>query len=311
MKRLFAALSSVSVVLATSLGMLLLFSLSIPFDDTDEPEMNGYAVNALSIPDSLYFAGERVPLENFDTRESLDRELLVNTYFHSQTLMYIKRANRFFPLIEKLLKQYSIPEDFKYLAVAESGLMNATSPAGAVGFWQFLEGTAKDYGLIVNGEVDERYHVEKSTIAACRFLQESYEKYGNWTMVAASYNNGRRGLEKQVDIQKENNYYDLLLNEETARYVFRILAIKLVISNPEEYGFLVGKEDLYMAIPTYRVKVDHAIEDFAKFAKEKGTNYKILKYLNPWLRKPSLQNTSKHIYWIELPRDGARKTWID
>ncbi len=267
-----------------------------------------YGVSAVRVPDSMSFAGERMPLEQFDTRESLDRELLVNTYFHSQTLLLIKRSARYFPVIEPILKKYGIPDDFKYLAIAESGLSNAVSPSGAVGFWQFLEGTAREYGLEVNQEVDERYHVEKSTEAACRYFLDSYETYGNWTLVAASYNNGRNGLDQQISIQKQNNYYDLLLNEETARYIFRLAALKLVMEDPGRYGFNYTPEDLYPLIPTYEVTINGPVEDFADFAIGNGTNYKILKFFNPWLRKPYLTNRQGKTYQVKLPEAGARLT---
>lgn len=265
-----------------------------------------YAVFALDIPASLEFAGESVPLENFDTRESLDRELLINTYWQSQTILFIKRVNRYFPVIEPILEKHGIPDDFKYLPLVESGLMNEVSPAGAVGYWQFMEGTARDYGLEVNSEVDERYHIEKSTEAACKFLLESYEKYGNWTMVAASYNNGRKGLEKQITRQKKNEYYNLLLNEETARYLFRILALKTILNDPEKYGFMVRDNDLYPVIPSFTVKVDTVVSDFADFAGNFGTNYKMLKFFNPWLREPFLNNTKGKTYFITIPQKGTR-----
>ncbi len=187
-----------------------------------------YSVKAVKIPENLEFAGERVPVENFDTREALDMELLINTYWHSQTFLNIKKANRYFPVIEKILGENDIPDDFKYLAIVESGLSNAVSPRQAVGFWQLLEATARENGLEVSKEVDERYHLEKSTSAACKFFRESYAKYGNWTMAAASFNAGVRGIDRQIERQKQGNYYDLLLADETARYIFRILALKLV-----------------------------------------------------------------------------------
>ena len=265
-----------------------------------------YAIYALDIPEKLEFAGEPVPMENFDVWESYDREILVNTYWQSQTLLFIKRANRYFPVIEPILKEYGIPDDFKYLALAESGLTNAISPAGAVGYWQFLAGTARDYGLEVNEEVDERYHLEKSTVAACRFLLESYTGYNSWTMAAASYNAGRRGVNNQINIQKEHNYYDLLLNEETQRYIFRILAIKAILENPSGYGFHLKESDLYPPIEWFEVQVNSRIEDFADFAKEFNTNYKMLKYLNPWLRRPHLTNRRGNTYSIRLPAENAR-----
>ncbi len=265
-----------------------------------------YSVAAVKLPSMLYFADEKVPLDNFDTRESLDREMLVNTYFHSQTFLLIKRSARFFPIIEPILKKNGIPDDFKYLCVVESGLENTVSPRQAVGFWQLLDGTAKDYGLEVTNEVDERYNIEKSTEAACKYFLESYKKYNNWTMTAASYNAGRNGMDRQLDRQNGNNYYDLLLNDETARYIFRVLAIKLVIADPEKYGFHLDKEDYYPVVPTFDVKVDSAISDFNSFADSYGIHYKLLKYFNPWLRETFLTNINKKTYIIKIPEKGYR-----
>ncbi len=270
---------------------------------TDNP-IDNYNIFSMEIPAEMEFAGEIVPLGQLDIRESLDREILVNTYWHSQTILFIKKANRYFPIIEKILKKYNIPDDFKYLPVAESGLSNAVSPAQAVGFWQLLAGTARDYGLEVNKEVDERYHLEKSTEVACKYLLESYEKYGSWTMAAASYNIGRRGIDRQILRQKEGDYYDLLLPEETARYVFRILAFKLILSNPSDYGFVMKKEDLYPPIATYEVTIDGPVNDFAEFASRYGMTYKVLKIFNPWLRDINLINRYKKTYYIKIPRHG-------
>lgn len=277
-------------------------------EDGVETETNEvYSVQAVEIPDQVTFAGEPMPLDLFDVREALDRELLSNTYFHSQTIRLIKLANRYFPQIEPVLKANLVPDDFKYLAVAESGLSQAVSPAKAVGFWQLLKGTALDYGLVVNAEVDERYHVGKSTEVACKYLIDSYKKYGNWTMTAASYNVGRRGIDRQVDRQKKENYYDLLLNEETARYVFRVVAFKMIFEDPEAFGFKLSEHDLYPEIPVYTVEVDSAVADFADFAAEYETNYKVLKRLNPWLRDKSLTNSARRTYEILLPEKGYRR----
>lgn len=283
------------------------------YEEIDKSELvrRTYGVFAVEVPDSLVFAGENVPLDNFDTWESLDRELLVNTYFHSQSLLYIKKTTRYFPVIEPILKEYNIPDDFKYLPLVESGLSNAISPVDAVGFWQMMEGTAREYGLEVNPEVDERYHLEKSTVAACKYLLKSYEKYQNWTMVAASYNNGRRGVDRQIERQDEVNYYDLLLNEETARYVFRILAIKLIIENPRKYGFYFEEDDLYQPIPHYEVTVDSSVSSFSHFAKEFDTNYKMLKFLNPWLRESYLSNKKGKTYQVKIPEEGGRLRKIE
>jgi membrane-bound lytic murein transglycosylase D len=267
-----------------------------------------YQVGSIKLPDSISFAGELLPLENFDTRESLDRELLTSSYRHSSTILIIERANRYFPVIEKILKEYNIPDDFKYLAMAESELSNMISPAGATGFWQIMESTGREEGLEINSEIDERYNLEKSTVFACRYFLKSYEKYGNWTLAAASYNGGRNGIDEQINIQRENNYYDLLLNEETARYIFRVVAYKVINSNPEDYGFYIDKKALYPEIPVVEVSVDSTVTSFTDFAKIFGTNYKTLKLLNPWLRKPYLTNKAGKTYLIKLPIAGIRNS---
>lgn len=270
-------------------------------------ETSGLQATIPSIPDSLTFCGEEIPLEYFDVRESLEREMLVSSYWHSQTIWLIQKSHRFFPVIEPILEEYGVPNDFKYLAVAESGLANVTSPAQAKGFWQILEGTAKDYKLEVNSEVDERYHLEKATEAACKYILQSYEKYGSWTLTAASYNAGRRGVDRQIAKQKENNYYDLLLNEETARYVFRIIAFKMIFEDPEKFHFHIPKESLYKPIAYKEVKIDSPVENWADFAQEHKTNYKMLKTLNPWLRDNKLTNRNNKTYIIKVPKKKARK----
>ena len=266
-----------------------------------------FAVYGAEMPGRVTFAGEPVPLDLFDVKESLDRELLSNTYFHSNTIRLIKLANRYFPEIESVLRENLVPDDFKYLAVAESGLTQAVSPAKAVGFWQLLKGTAQDYGLETESEVDERYHIGKSTGVACQYLIDSYRKYGNWTMTAASYNAGRKGVDRQIDRQKKENYYDLLLNEETARYLYRVISFKLIFENPEAYGFYISKNELYPQIPVRTVTVDSTVADFADFAGQYGTNYKILKFLNPWLRDNKLTNAGGKSYEILLPQQGYRR----
>jgi hypothetical protein len=222
-------------------------------------------------------------------------------------MLLLKRANRYFPEIESILRKNGVPEDLKYMAVAESDLTNAVSPEQAVGFWQFVNSAARENGLEVNREVDERYHFKKSTQAACSFLKDSYGRYGSWTMAAASYNMGRAGLNEQIERQKTDNYYDLLLNEETARFIYRILALKLILSDPESYGFYIKPEDLYPEIPTYEVTIDGTVEDFADFASKYNINYKLLKMFNPWLRDNKLVNSTGKTYYIEIPRDGFRE----
>jgi len=261
-------------------------------------------VEALDIPDVMTFAGERVPLQDTDVRERLDREIHVNTYWHSNMLLMIKKANRFFSEIEPLLKKYNLPDDFKYLAVAESGLDNVTSHAGASGFWQFMKATGKEYGLEINNYVDERYNLELATKVAAQYLINSKELFGSWTNAAAAYNAGNAGITKQMKRQDATDYYSLLLNSETGRYVFRILAFKEILSNPEKYGFYVDQQDLYQAIPTKTIIIDTPVEDFAKFAKQQGINYKILKIHNPWLRDTYLKNASGKAYSIKIPIAG-------
>jgi len=276
-------------------------------DEVGERDRDAFTVYGVEVPATVEFAGEPVPLDLFDVREALDRELLSNTYFHSQTIRLIKLANRYFPEIEPVLRGNLVPDDFKYLAVAESGLSQAVSPSQAVGFWQLLKGTAEENGLEVTREVDERYHVAKSTQAACRYLIESYRKYGNWTMTAASYNAGRRGVDRQIQRQKKENYYDLLLNEETARYLYRVVAFKLIFEDPAAYGFDIPEHERYPVIPSRQVTLDSTVADFADFAMEHGSNYKILKYMNPWLRDTKLTVPEGKEYEITLPVEGYRR----
>jgi len=266
-----------------------------------------YKVYALALPESMDFAGEAVPLDNPDIRERLDREMLVNTYWQSNMLIMIKRAHKYFPIIEPMLEEYGLPDDFKYLAIAESGLDNVRSPAGAAGFWQFLKGTGREYGLEVNDYVDERYHLEKATKVAADYLKKSKKRFGSWTSAAGAYNAGNAGISKQMKRQGVDDYYDLLLNKETSRYVFRILAFKEIVSNPEKYGFHIDKKELYTSVPTFKVKVDTAVTDFAGFAKKFDINYKILKIHNPWLRDNFLKNASGKEYYVEIPEKGYYK----
>ncbi|MES2577481.1 MAG: lytic transglycosylase domain-containing protein [Bacteroidota bacterium] len=255
-------------------------------------------------PVKLDFAGEETPLKISDVKERLDRELLVNVNLHASTILAIKRANRAFPVIEPILKKNGIPDDFKYLAVIESGLVNVVSPAGARGIWQFMPDTAKERGMEVNENVDQRYDLEKSTQAACSYFLSAKGKFGSWTLAAASYNGGMTGVNKQIDIQKVTNYYDLLLTEETSRYVFRILALKEIMENPVKYGFTIAPEDLYATLPTKKIEIDSTITDLADFAKGQGINYKILKIHNPWLRETKLINDTGKKYQIEIPLKG-------
>ena len=259
------------------------------------------AIQAVPIPDDLNFAGEAVPLYDDDVYERLDRELLVNTYWQSNTVLMHKRSARWFPMIEEILAEEGIPDDFKFLALIESGFTNARSPAGAAGFWQFVKPTAEGLGLEIRDEVDERYHAAKATRAACQYLRKAYDKFGNWTSAAASYNMGKGGLNNQMTRQHSTDYYDLYLNSETSRYVFRILAVKAILNNSEAYGFHLEESDLYAPYPTGTVTVDSTIADLATWAEMHHSNYKEVKILNPWLRQKSLTVAPGKTYEIILP----------
>ena len=267
----------------------------------------GYRIISPEIPDDLSFAGEKVPLGNFEVYERVDREFLVNTYWHSSTLLSLKRMNRWFPVIEPILKEYNVPDDFKYLAVIESGLANVISPAGATGFWQLTEDTAEKYGLEVNSQIDERYNVVKSTEAACKYILDAYAEFKTWTMAAASYNFGTNGIEKQIAKQKTNNYYNLVFGEETSRYIARIIAVKEILNNPRKYGFDLRTEDLYPPLLTSSLEINYSIPNLADFAVKNGINYKILKMYNPWLRDTTLTDKNNKIYVIKMPEKGSIK----
>lgn len=275
--------------------------------ETKEIEKNvakEYRITAIDIPKNLNFAGEKVPQDDPDIMERVDREFLVNTYWQSNAVLLIKRANKYFPIIEPILAKNGIPDDFKYLAVAESGLTNVVSHAGATGFWQIMKGTGREYGLEVNANVDERYHLVKSTEVACRYLNKWKAKYGSWSLTAAAYNAGPGAINKYLNIQQVDDYYDLLLGQETGRYVFRIMAIKEILSHPEKYGFDLDKEDMYTAVPTFEVEIDAPIFSITDFAQQYEINYKILKRHNPWLREPHLNNKTGKKYTIEIPNKG-------
>ncbi len=294
-------------------AVIIIFSVTQSFKRSGQgirldPYDTLYLNKPFKLPDKVVFAGEKMPLDNFDTRESLEREILTSAYRHSSTILIIKRANRYLPVIEKILEKNNVPDDLKYLAAAESEYSNMISPAGATGFWQIMPETGREQGMEINPVVDERYDVEKSTQFACDYFRKSYEKYGNWTLAAASYNGGRAAIDEQIAIQGQDNYYDLLLAEETARYIFRAVAYKLIISDPESYGFIIGKNELYPELKYYEVKVDSAVTDFSRFASKYGTNYKMLKLLNPWLRKPFLTPRPGKEYFIKIPEEGMRNS---
>jgi hypothetical protein len=290
-----------------SLVAVFLISAQIPKMVSDEEIQTAVTENnkvfSIIVPDHLNFAGEEVPLNKFYVKEALENELTVNTYWHSSTLLMMKRTNRWFPVIEPILKEYGVPDDFKYLAVAESSLKNVTSPAGAKGFWQIMKSTGREYGLEVNSGIDERFHVEKSTHVACKYLLDAYEKYGSWTMAAASYNAGMNRITKETDRQDQDSYYEMNFGIETGRYIYRILAIKQILSKPKDYGFHLRAQDLYQPYETDEITVDSTIPSLADFAHKYGMAYKELKIYNPWMLQSHLPDESRRVYKIKIAKN--------
>jgi membrane-bound lytic murein transglycosylase D len=305
LKRLLFSVLFTVVVLIT--GKYLIFSTQSK-KNSDEDYRKAFQINykifTAEVPPKLSFCDEEVPLKMYYVRESLERELLTNTYWQSNTMLMLKRAYRWFPVIEPILKQNGLPDDFKYLALIESGFLNVVSPANAAGFWQFIKPTGQRYGLEITEEVDERYDLEKATNAACKFLKATYGIFNNWTLAAAAYNMGEGGVKRSLETQNVNSYYDLYLNDETSRYVYRILALKLIYTQPVKYGYYLRLKDLYPPIPYRIVTVDSSITNLVSFAIENGITYKVLKDFNPWLRNKQLINKSKKEYKIKIPKSG-------
>ncbi len=301
---LFAVLFT---VVALVVGKYFIYSTHTK-KNSDEDYRKAFQVNyklfTAEIPSKLVFCNEEVPLKMFYVRESLERELLVNTFWQSNTMLMLKRAYRWFPVIEPILKKNNVPDDFKYLALIESGFLNVVSPANAAGFWQFVKPTGKKYGLEITKEVDERYHLEKATEAACKFIKTSYGMFNNWTLAAAAYNMGENGVRRSLKAQSVSSYYDLYLNDETSRYVYRILALKLIYSQPVKYGYYLRLKDLYPPIPYNIVTIDSSIINLVDFAKANNITYRILKGFNPWLRNKQLTNKTKKTYEIKIPKVG-------
>ncbi len=300
-------------VLSVLAFLFLLGSFFFTIDKTskaDTPQQDfpqGYKIISPKVPETLEFAEEMITTENSDIFERIEREFLSNTYWHTATVLAVKRASRWFPVIEPILKKNNIPDDFKYLCVAESNLENVTSPAGAVGFWQFVEETGKKYGLEINNTIDERYHVEKATEAACKFLRDSYSMFGSWVSAAASYNLGQSGMNLQLERQKTRNYFNLVLNSETSRYVSRIIAIKYILSEPSKYGFDIGEDELYKPLEFSEMNLNTSVLDFADFASHQGINYYTLKLYNPWIRDNYLINKKNKEYLIKIPEPESIK----
>jgi hypothetical protein len=302
-QNLYHFLSGIAFLIGVVFILSSLFFTHNNASAEDYPQ--GYRIINPDIPDYLEFAGERIPTENFNVFERMEREFITNTYWHSSTILAIKRANRWFPVIEPILARNNIPDDFKYLCVAESLLENVISPVGATGFWQFMKAAGIKYGLEINGQVDERYHVEESTEAACKYLKDSYNMFGSWISAAASYNMGQEGMTLQRERQKAENYFNLVLNYETSRFVGRIVAFKYIMQDPPKYGFNIKEEDLYESLKYYEVTLKNSVEDFADFASTYGINYYTLKLLNPWLRENFLKNKNGNAYTIKLPEEGS------
>ncbi|MDB2571508.1 MAG: lytic transglycosylase domain-containing protein [Polaribacter sp.] len=298
MPKILRLFTFISILAITSLFVKGIDKTKI---ETSKSTSDKYEIQALQLPENLHLAGERVPIERQHIRERMDRELLVNTYWQSNGLLLLKRANKYFPILEPLLKEYGLPDDFKYLAVAESALIDETSSAGAAGMWHFMRNTGKEYGLEINQNVDERYHIEKSTKVAAQYLIKAKERFGSWTLAAAAYNAGNYGISRRLEAQGVTSYYDAFLSNETERYVLRIIALKEVLSNPRKYGFKFEEKDLYTMEKTRTIKVDTTITNIALFAKKFGLNYKELKLHNPWLRQNKLNNKSHKVYEIKIP----------
>ena len=299
-----------NIILACGIALLLIGVTSTcsfaQYEENDNDvlsfeQMTQY-IHDIELPETMEFCGERVPLDRFYVREALEREILVNTYRHASTILLLKRTTRWFPVIEPILRRNNIPEDFKYLAMIESDLTNAVSPSKAVGFWQFLEGTGKQYKLEIYKEVDMRYHQEKETQAACEFLNDLYKRFGSWTLSAAAYNCGGGKVSRTIEEQHVTSYYDMLLPAETERYIYRILALKLMTQNPEKYGFHISDEGWYQPLEYRTITVTETIDDLAQFAINQGTNLKMLKYYNPWLRSNTLTISPGNSYQIKLPK---------
>ena len=300
MKNLF---NKVIIILLVAIICYLIYSDYIhPKPVVNKEIIVTYGVPELAIPDTVYFAGERVPLEIPDVMERLDRELHVNTFWHSNTIFLLKRGKRWLPELQKELEKAGVPSDLVYLAVIESDLQNKVSPSNAVGFWQLLKGTAKDFKLEVTNEVDERYDPIKSTQAAAKYLLKAHDKFGTWTDAAASYNIGRRGLEQGLKKQAVNSYYDLLLGEETSRYVFRAIALKMIFEDPEKYGFNISDKNLYQKEKLKEIEVSKSISKLRDWAFEHDINYKQLKRYNPWLRTTKLSVRNGKTYIFEIPK---------
>ena len=306
MKKIFFTklklLNNISLPAILFFLFLISFGISKTRFLTNGNESN-YKIYSISIPKKVSFAGEEINLNDQDLFERMDRELLVNTYWQSNTILMIKRANKYFPQIEKILIDEGVPTDFKYLALIESCFQNVTSPSGAKGFWQIMKTTGKEYGLEINSNVDERYNLDLSTRLACKYLKKARDKFGNWILAAAAYNRGINGIQNKITNQKQKTYENILFGEETKRYIFRIIALKNIIESPESFGFYIKKEDMYNPIKYDKIKINTPINNISDFSKKFGLTYKALKIHNPWLLENHLNNKSRKVYTISIPSE--------
>ena len=299
-------MSQYAVFLSAVLTLLLFVSFRSSGDETtsttaSDDRILPQEIRSVDVNKAYSFAGEKVPMDNFDAVERLDRELLVNSYWHSSTVLNIKSAGRYFPIIEPILAKHGVPDDMKYLAVIESNLRNVTSPAGAKGIWQIMKPTGLQYGLEINGEVDERYHIEKSTVAACKLLKDYHDEFGDWTLAAAAYNMGGTRMRKMLEEQKARTYYDLNVNAETSRYIFRILAVKEILTAPNAFGFFIEEDEMYSPLKFKTEEVVKSVDNWADWAQERDISYRMLKVYNPWLISGKLTCSGKKVYQVKLP----------
>ena len=286
--------------------MIFIFFISFGISKTrflTNGNESNYHIYPISIPKKVSFAGEQITLDEDDLIERMDKEFLVNTYWQSNTILLIKRANKYFPQIEKILIDEGVPTDFKYLALIESGLENVTSPSGAKGFWQIMKTTGKEYGLEINSNVDERYNLNLSTRLACKYLKKARDKFGSWTLAAAAYNRGMSGVQNKIANQNQTAYENILFGDETKRYVFRIIALKNILETPKSFGFYIDEEQMYKPLEYKEIKIDKPINNLSDFSKDLGLNYKNFKILNPWLLENHLNNKSRKVYTLLIPLD--------
>lgn len=299
---------SLTIVLALGVGATVPFlvgSTEVGEQHSVKSEVP-YCVTSPTVPEQAVFDGQTIDLRRYDRRERMDRELMAFTYMHSSTMLMVKRANRYFPIIEPILKANGIPDDFKYLMAIESSLNPlARSSSGAVGLWQIMPATGRELGLEVNENIDERYHIEKATKAACKYFKQAYAKYGDWMAVSAAYNAGQGRISSQLDKQLAEHAMDLWLVEETSRYMFRLLAAKEVFKSPQRFGFLLKQEHLYPQIPYTEKTVTTGIDSLSEYARQQGLTYAQLRDANPWLREQSLKNKSGKTYVIQIPTQAG------